>query len=534
MNATDYLDAAGMRSFCGETKRILYNDNGNLASVRRAILGYISEDGLEGEAYRSSKLLLYDYADILACIMLLNEEEIEVLESLEARIPGRDYEAEDIFGRREEAQSGYSFYDSLANTSLTVYNSCPDMLSIAKAGLYMDYQIACSIRSIYERKIQLTYEEENEFDALNESTAHLFDRFREVRASIKNAIGQVRQSASAGTYEFNGEASWRNEINQYLSSGYSSEGSSEDDTPDTVLRLQIYCALLREFGSAMLTYEYFEGLDNDDARDEFLTRVSSIIMPIIREAKIRVNAGEYRVNLGPGLVYYAGANCTGTAGEGHITATINQATQTLSSVSVSEAGRTVSASSSDAVSVGLTEDGNTVSVSSDMSAYLKRTVQLDDSTVYCESGGFNTNERYSFYEHSILKTIEIDEVTVQITVASGLRQSTQNPEPAVEPVFAFDYECDRIREDAANENAGVGINPDWNIVTRGAEAAALGLVGEQIIEHAPEIIGGIETAVSGTFGIATDRVLPIVPLPIEQMLEYNEQARRQGTPPAVL
>ena len=135
---------------------------------------------------------------------------------------------------------------------------------------------------------------------------------------------------------------------------------------------------------------------------------------------------------------------------------------------------------------------------------------------------------------AISVTEVFDDITSQITVVSGLRQSTENPEPAVEPVFAFDYECDRIRENTANENVGVGINPDWNIVTRGAEAAALGLVGEQIIEHAPEIIGGIETAVSGTFGIATDRVLPIVPLPIEQMLEYNEQARRQGTPPAVL
>lgn len=534
MNSTDYLDHIKMKTLCDTAKQKLFSDNEKYSAVINVMQEFVDDDSLEGEAYTQSKLLLLDFIQLFTCLILLNEEEMDSYLTFKTFIPDRDYYGADIFERRANAQYWHQFYSNLADNCLSAYNNCPDNIPCLKISFYSDYCIASELRSIYERKIQITYEEENEFDTLNLNTAGMFDSFSSIRTSLRNALEQIRGAIDGGAYIFDPNASWRTGINQYLASRCllaTPDTQNEEDSSYLEILMEVYPELISEFGTTMLTYDYFSSL-SDEQQDDFITRVSEIILPAIPQSKIKVNSGDFVICIGPGLSYYMNAACAGAVGDGSptITATINQATDTLSSISISEAGNTFGFRTNGTLETG---SANTVvGLSPSGSVDIRRIVVMNNGFTYYERGGYDNQRHSAFYEHIIQASVSNINLQSQISITTGLRQTIPQQDLAPEPVFAFEYEYSQMIQNAQNNPTSPAIGP--NIVTSddlvrfaalsGGVAAAISY-GPTLINEIEELASGISTAIRERSVAPISPVLPVIPNP-EPFMEAMERVRQ--------
>ena len=533
MNSTDYLDHVKMKTLCDTAKQKLFSDNEKYSAVINVMQEFVDDDSLEGEAYTQSKLLLLDFIQLFTCLILLNEEEMDSYLTFKSFIPDRDYYGADIFERRANAQYWHQFYSNLADNCLSAYNNCPDNIPCLKISFYSDYCIASELRSIYERKIQITYEEENEFDTLNLNTAGMFDSFSSIRASVRNALEQIRGAIEGGSYIFNQNASWRTGINRYLASRCiltTSDSPNEEDVSYLEILIEVYPALLSEFGTTMLTYDYFSSLSYVQ-QDDFITRVSEIILPAIPKSKIKVNSGDFVITIGPGLSYYVNAACAGAVGDGSptITATINQATETLSSISISEAGNTFGFRTNGTLETG---SANTVvGLSPSGIVYVKRIVVMNDGNTYFERAGIDYLHNRTFYEHTIQSTINSNGLESQVSVTAGLRQTIPQQDLAPEPVFAFEYEYSQMIQNTQDNPSSPAIGPNIITIEDTLRAAALcgGLAAATYIPDAAIEIGEFFSEIGESIREGSvapvSPVLPVIPNP-EPFIDAMERVRQ--------
>lgn len=537
MNSTDYLDHIKMKTLCDTAKQKLFSDNEKYAAVISVMQEFVDDDSLEGEAYTQSKLLLLDFIQLFTCLILLNEEEMDTILTFKSFMPDRDYYGTDIFERRANAQYWHQFYSNLADICLSAYNNCPDNIPCLKISFYSDYCIASELRSIYERKIQITYEEENEFDTLNLNTAGMFDSFSSIRASLRNALEQIRGAINGGAYIFDPNAAWRTGINQYLASRCilaTPDTQNEEDASYLEILIEVYPELISEFGTTMLTYEYFSSL-SDEQQDDFITRVSEIILPAIPQSKIKVNSGDFVICIGPGLSYYVNAACAGAVGDGSptITTTINQATETLSSISISEAGSTFGFRTNGTLETG---SANTVvGLSPSGSVDIRRIVPLDGDTTYYERLGIDRERLTYYYEHTISSTVNINFTENQVSVTTGLRQTIPQQDLAPEPVFAFEYEYSQMIQNAQDNPTSPAIGPNIITIEDTLEGVVLGAGGAALVAapRVPTIINTIREAATNSirtadhnssFSLGTS-IIPVIPNP-EPIMEVMERVRR--------
>lgn len=533
MNSSDYLDHIKMKTLCDTAKQKLFSDNEKYAAVISVMQEFVDDDSLEGEAYTQSKLLLLDFIQLFTCLILLNEEEMDTFLTFKSFIPDRDYYGTDIFERRANAQYWHQFYSNLADNCLSAYNNCPDNIPCLKISFYSDYCIASELRSIYERKIQITYEEENEFDTLNLNTAGMFDSFSSIRTSLRNALEQIRGAIDGGAYIFDPNASWRTGINQYLASRCiltTSDSPNEEDVSYLEILIEVYPALLSEFGTTMLTYDYFSSLSYEQ-QDDFVTRVSEIILPAIPKSKIKVNSGDFVITIGPGLSYYVNAACAGAAGDGSptITATINQATETLSSISISEAGNTFGFRTNGTLETGSAD--TVVGLSPSGIVDVKRIVVMNDGNTYFERAGIDYLHNRTFYEHTIQSTINSNGLESQVSVTAGLRQTIPQQDLAPEPVFAFEYEYSQMIQNTQDNPSSPAIGPNIITIEDTLRAAALcgGLAAATHIPDAAIEIGEFFSEIGESIrerSVApVSTVLPVIPNP-EPFIDAMERVRQ--------
>lgn len=533
MNSTDYLDHIKMKTLCDTAKQKLFSDNEKYAAVISVMQEFVDDDSLEGEAYTQSKLLLLDFIQLFTCLILLNEEEMDTFLTFKSFMPDRDYYGTDIFERRANAQYWHQFYSNLADNCLSAYNNCPNNIPCLKISFYSDYCIASELRSIYERKIQITYEEENEFDTLNLNTVGMFDSFSSIRISLRNALEQIRGAIDGGAYIFDPNASWRTEINQYLASRCllaTPDTQNEEDSSYLEILMEVYPELISEFGTTMLTYEYFSSL-SDEQQDDFITRVSEIILPAIPQSKIKVNSGDFVISIGPGLSYYVNAACAGAVEDGSptITATINQSTETLSSISITEAGNTFGFRSDGTLETG---SANTVvGLSPSGSVDIRRIVPLDGDTTYYERLGIDPERLSYYYEHTISSTININFTENQVYVTTGLRQTIPQQDLAPEPVFAFEYEYSQMIQNTQDNPSSPAIGPNIITIEDTLRAAALcgGLAVATQIPNAAiklgEFFSGIGESIIEESVTPNSPVLPVIPNP-EPIMEAMDRVRQ--------